>query len=385
MLDFTFHNPTKIVFGKGVIARLPDLIPAGKKVMLVTGGESIRRNGVYEQIRRAMSGRAMVEFFGIEPNPLYETCLKAVGQARAEKVDFLLSAGGGSPLDAAKFIAAAVPYIGKDPWDMFYDWSLVPADPLPLGCILTLPATGSEANGGSVVSRKATQEKRFFLSERVFPQFSLLDPQTTFSLPPRQTANGVVDAFVHVLEQYLTYDVDAPLQDRQAEAILRTLIEEGPKALAEPENYNVRANLMWCATNALNGLIGCGVPQDWATHAIGHELTALFGLDHAQTLAVVYPGMMQHTRRRKREKLLQYAARVWQLEAVDVESRINAAIFKTEEFFRSLGVHTRLKDYDISATACSCLIANRLAQRYPLGEREDLSSQDVEAILQLRA
>ncbi|MBN2581176.1 MAG: iron-containing alcohol dehydrogenase [Pirellulales bacterium] len=385
MFDFTFYNPTKIVFGRGVIAQLPGLIPAGKKVMLVAGGGSIKRNGVYEQIRRALDGRAMVEFFGIPPNPLYETCLEAVALARAEKVEFLLSAGGGSALDATKFIAAAVPYAGKEPWDMFYDWSLVPADPLPLGCVLTLPATGSEMNGGSVVSRKATKEKRYFLSEGVFPRFSILDPQTTFSLPPRQTANGIVDAFVHVLEQYLTYDVTAPLQDRQAEAILLTLIEEGPKALAEPENYNARANLMWCATNALNGLIGCGVPQDWATHAIGHELTALYGLDHAQTLAAVYPGMMQHSRRRKREKLLQYAARVWRLETGDEETRIDAVIARTEDFFRSLGVGTRLAEYNIPKEA-GRLVADRLAkQGRPLGERGDLKSQDVEAILQLRA
>jgi len=384
MFNFTFYNPVKIIFGKGTVKELADLIPAKAKVMMIYGGGSIKQNGVYEQAVKAMAGRRMIEFGGIEPNPLYETCLKAVDLARKEGVDFLLSVGGGSALDATKFIAAAVPYSGNDPWDIVMDWTKVPAAALPLGSVLTLPATGSEMNGGSVISRKGTREKLYFVSPYVYPKFSILDPATTYSLPPRQTANGIVDAYVHVMEQSMTFDVNSPLQDRQAEAILLTLIEEGPKALADPQNYDVRANIMWCATNALNGLIGCGVPQDWATHDIGHEFTALYGLDHAQTLALVYPGTMRHLSQRKRQKLLQYANRVWGLCDGDEDARIDAAIEKTEEFFRSLGVGTRLADYNIPAEAGK-LVAERLAKRgRPMGERRDVSQSDVEAIINLR-
>ncbi len=311
MQNFTYYNPVKIVFGRGSIAELPKLLPADAQILMTYGGGSIRRNGVYDQVVAALKGRAMLEFGGIEPNPHYETCMKAVEIVRANGVGFLLAVGGGSVLDATKFIAAASVYRGKDPWDIMTDWSLAPADALPLGSVLTLPATGSEMNGGSVVTRESIKEKLFFNSPHVFPRFSILDPETTFSLSSRQTANGVVDAFVHTTEQYLTFPADAALQDRQAEALLLTLLEEGPKAMDEPNNYEVRANLMWCATQALNGLIGCGVPQDWTTHMIGHELTALYGVDHAQSLAIVLPGVLQHQKDRKRAKLLQYSDRVW--------------------------------------------------------------------------
>jgi NADP-dependent alcohol dehydrogenase len=385
MLNFTFYNPVKIVFGKGTIKELSKLIPADRKVMMIYGGGSIKQNGVYEQVLKALEGRSIVEFGGVEPNPHYETCLKCIDLARKQGVGFLLAVGGGSVIDAAKFIAAGVAYAGDDPWDIINDWNLVPVNALPLGCVLTLPATGSEMNGGSVISRVRTNEKLYFLSEYVYPKFSILDPAVTFTLPPRQTANGIVDAYVHVMEQYLTFDVNSPLEDRQAEAILLTLIEEGPKALANPKSYGARANIMWCATNALNGLIGCGVPQDWTTHMIGHELTALYGLDHAQTLALIYPGTMRHLRDKKAKKLLQYAQRVWQLREGDEQSRIEAAIIKTEEFFHSLGVGVRLQDYNIPAEAGK-LVAQRLAERGTrLGERGDVSPADVEAIVALRA
>jgi NADP-dependent alcohol dehydrogenase len=331
-----------------------------------------------------MQGRQMAEFGGIEPNPQYETCLKIVEQVRAAGIEFLLAVGGGSVLDATKFVAAAVRYNGKDPWGMMLNSLAIPADPLPLGCVMTLPATGSEANGGAVISHAEIHEKRAFRSEKLFPQFAILDPETACSLPVRQTANGIVDAFVHTTEQYLTFPADAPLQDRQAEAILLTLIEEGPKALADPKNYAVWANLMWCANQALNGLIGCGVPQDWATHQIGHELTALYGLDHAQSLAVVYPGVLQHERRRKRAKLLQYADRVWRLIADDEDALVGQAIEKTDQFFRSLGVGTRLSDYNIPADAAD-LIASRLGKRrVRLGEHQDLGEKEIREILALR-
>jgi NADP-dependent alcohol dehydrogenase len=385
MLNFTYYNPVKIIFGKGTIKELPELIPADLKVMLAYGGGSIKRNGVYDQVVHALAGRKVIEFGGIEANPHYETCLKGVERVRSEKIGFLLAVGGGSALDAVKFIAAAVHYQGKDPWDFIKDWSLAPSSAVPLGCVLTLPATGSEMNCGSVISRVGTKEKLYFAHPAVYPRFSILDPTATFSLPPRQTANGIVDAYVHVMEQYLIDGVDAPLQDRQAEAILLTLIEEGPKALADPQNYGVRSNIMWCAANALNGLIGCGMTQDWATHGIGHELTALYGLDHAQTLAVVYPGTMRHLVERKRKKLLQYAGRVWGLRDGAEDARIESAIEKTETFFRSLGVKTRLGEYGIPVETAR-IVAERLVRRgRPLGERGDLTAEDVEAILRLRA
>lgn len=386
MDNFTYHNPVKIVFGRGSIAQLPRLVPAGAKILMTYGGGSIKRNGVYDQVTAALKKYPPAEFAGIEPNPRYETCMKAVERVRAEGFDFLLSVGGGSSLDATKFIAAASVYKGKDPWDMMFNPARVPADALPTGCVLTLPATGSEMNGGAVITREATKDKLAFRSPHLFPRFSILDPEATYTLPPRQTANGVVDAFVHVMEQYLTYPADAPLQDRQAEAILLTLVEEGPKALREPRNYAVRANLMWCATQALNGLIGCGVPQDWATHALGHELTALYGIDHAQSLAVVLPGMMNQQRERKRAKLLQYGERVWGIRSSDGDddARAEQAIARTDEFFRSLGVGTRLSDYNIPAEAAE-VVAERLAKRgMKLGEHGNMGEKEIQEILNQR-
>ena len=383
MLNFTYHNPVKIVFGKGSIAELPKLVPAEAKVLLTYGGGSIKANGVYDQVMHAIQGRSIVEFAGIEPNPRYETCMKAVELARTEGVDFLLAVGGGSVVDATKFIAAAVPYQRKDPWDMLINWARIPANPLPLGCVLTLPATGSEMNAAAVISRESVKEKLFFINPGLFPRFSILDPETTFSLPPRQVANGIVDTFVHVIEQYLTYSADAPLQDRQAEAILLTLIEEGPKTLSDPESYAVRANLMWCATQALNGLLRCGVPLDGTTHAIGHELTALYGVDHARSLAAVLPGVWRHQKERKCAKLLQYGQRVWGLTDGDDASRVDRAIEKTEEFFHSFGVGTRLADYDIPDEAIE-LVASRLAKRRAkLGEHQDLGEKELQEILAL--
>ncbi len=385
MLNFTYYNPVKIVFGKGTVKELPNLIPAENKVMMIYGGGSIKENGVYDQVAKAMAGRALAEFGGIEPNPRYETCLKCLDSIRKQGSDFLLAVGGGSVLDATKFIAAALCYKGDDPWDLMKDASRIPTRALPLGSVLTLPATGSEMNSFAVISRDSTQEKLAFSSPTVFPKFSILDPTTTYSLPPRQTANGIVDAFVHVMEQYMTFDAGSPLQDRQAEAILLTLIEEGPKAMAKPKSYSARSNIMWCAANALNGLIGCGVPQDWTTHMIGHEITALYGLDHAQTLALIYPAVIRHFQERKKQKLLQYAQRIWGLAGGDENARIDAAIEKTDEFFRSLGVGTRLADYNIPAQA-GTLVAERLAKRgRPLGERGDVKPGDVEEIIALRA
>jgi NADP-dependent alcohol dehydrogenase len=380
MLNLEFRNPVKILFGKGQIAKVAAEIPAGARILMTYGGGSIKQNGVYEQVRSALAGRPVVEFGGIEPNPRFETLMKAVEIVRAEGIDFLLAVGGGSVLDGTKFIAAAAPFKG-DEWDIVAKGAPV-TSAVALGSVLTLPATGSEMNNFAVITNWGRQEKLPFACNLVYPRFSVLDPETTFSLPPRQISNGVVDAFVHVMEQYLTFPADAPLQDRLAESILLTLIEEGPKTLAEPRNYEARANVMWCATMALNGLIGMGVPQDWATHMIGHEITTLCGLDHGQTLAVVLPSLLEVQRERKRAKLLQYGERVWGVTSGTDEERMVEAIRRTREFFERVGVPTRLAAYGVAPGAVSD-IPGRLERRgwVALGEAGEVTPAVVRCVL----
>lgn len=377
MNNFVYYNPTRIVFGKGTIAELGKLVPTNARVLMTYGGGSIKRNGVYDQVKAALAGRTLVEFGGIQPNPLYETLMEAVAVAKQERIDFLLPVGGGSVLDGTKFIAAAARFQGGDPWQILTGASVTAA--LPIGAVLTLPATGSESNGFAVISRKSTQEKLAFGSEATYPQFAVLDPQTTFSLPAKQVRNGIVDAFAHVMEQYATYPVNAALQDRQAEAILLTLIEEGPRTLASMNDYDARANFMWAATQALNGLIGMGVPQDWSTHMIGHEVTAFYGLDHAETLAIVMPQVLRHQRERKAAKLRQFAQRVWNIGGGDL---VEAGVSRMEQFFHSIGMPTRLSDYGISAADAAKKISERFAARNVRhGEHGDLDAQAVKEIL----
>lgn len=382
MDNFTFHNPVKLVFGRGQIKALGKEIPKGSRVLFAYGGGSIKANGVHGQVVEALSsaGLAFVEFAGIEPNPRYETLMKAVELARAEKLDFVLAVGGGSVVDGCKFIAAAIPFAG-DCWDIVAKRARLSAA-VPLGVVLTLPATGSEMNAFSVVSREETREKLGFGSPLVMPRFSVLDPETTYSLPERQVANGIVDAFVHVLEQYLTYPAEAPLQDRLAESVLQTLVEIAPAAMASPPDYQARANLMWCATMALNGLIGQGVPQDWSTHMIGHEVTALTGIDHARTLAAVWPGVVAVKREAKAAKLLQYAERVWGIREGSDEARMDEAVARTRAFFQSVGIASDLRSHGLPASLGE-EVARRLEQRggLPLGERGDIDAAAVRAIL----
>ena len=373
MQNFDFYNPTRIVFGAETIARLADLVPANARVLILYGGSSAQKNGTLDEVKAALGARSVREFAGIEPNPTYETLMRAVEQIRSEKLDFLLAVGGGSVIDGTKFVAAAVNYEG-DPWDILLTHGQNLSGALPFGSVLTLPATGSEMNCGAVITRSETQTKLAFLSAHVFPQFSVLDPTKTYTLPQRQIANGVVDAFAHIVEQYLTYPVGGMVQDRFAEGLLQTLIEIGPKVLETPENAELRANLMWVATMALNGLIGAGVPQDWATHMIGHELTAAHGIDHARTLAIVLPSLLNVQREQKREKLLQYAARVWNITSGTENQRIDEAIRRTVQFFESLGVKTRLADYELGAEAIDNIVAqlenHGMTAR---GERKDIT------------
>lgn len=385
MYNFEFKNPVKIIFGKGQISKLSSEIPKNKKILLTYGGGSIFKNGIYGQIKKAIEGYELLEFGGIEANPAYETCMKAVEMVKKENIGFLLAAGGGSVLDGTKFIAAAALYESGDPWDFIADrFNMMIDKALPMGTVLTLPATGSEMNGTSVISRLSTREKMAFFSPAVMPQFSILDPECVFSLPDRQVSNGVVDAFVHVMEQYLTFPVNAPLQDRFAESILLTLKEEGPKILKNRNDYDAAANYTWCATMALNGLIGQGVPQDWATHMIGHELTALHGIDHARTLAIILPGIIKIRRREKEEKILQYGERIWGITTGTTEERVDKAIARTTCFFEEMGIPTKLSDYHVTAETISQITERFGSRNMVLGENKDIDSLVIRSVLEDR-
>ncbi len=383
MYNFEYKNPVKIIFGKDTIPEVANEIPTDAKILLTYGGGSIKRTGVYEQVKNALKNFELIEFGGIEVNPHYETCMKAVEIVKSEKIDFLLSVGGGSVLDATKFIAAASLYEKDNPWDILARGEKVHSA-LPIGAVLTLPATGSEMNGNSVITKFETLEKFAFSSPEVMPQFSILDPECVFTLPDKQVTNGIVDAFIHVIEQYLTFDVNSPIQDRFAESILTTLIEEGPKVLANRKDYNAAANFMWSATVALNGLISVGVPQDWATHQIGHELTALHGIDHARTLAIVLPGLMNVKRNNKKDKLLQYGKRIWGITTGTNDEKIDSAIAKTVEFFELLNVPTKLHDYNVPVETIEKITTRFKKRETKMGEKADIDFNEVDEILRGR-
>ncbi|MDX4944380.1 MULTISPECIES: iron-containing alcohol dehydrogenase [Providencia] len=375
MNNFEFYNPTRIVFGEGKIVELNRLIPKEAKVLILFGGESARKTGTLDEVEKALGHRQIGLFGGIEANPRYETLIKAVEQIKQEGYDYLLAVGGGSVIDGTKFVAAAVNFEG-DSWDILTSGGAKVTSALPFGTVLTLPATGSEMNKGSVITRESTQSKRAFMHDSVYPQFSILDPVKTFTLPPRQISNGVVDAFVHVMEQYLTYPANAPVQDVFAEGLLKTLIDIGPKALATPHDYDIRASLMWTATLALNGLIGVGVPQDWSTHMLGHELTALYGLDHAQTLAIVLPSMLIEKLPQKQAKLAQYAEQVWGVHDGSDKQKALQAIELTREFFERMQVKTRLSDYNLGQDVIEPLIESLTKNGMTaLGEHHDITPE----------
>jgi NADP-dependent alcohol dehydrogenase len=372
MKNFEFHNPTRIVFGADTVGKLATLVPDSARVLILYGGASAEKTGTLAEVRTALGQRSVHEFGGIEPNPSYETLMRAVQLVRAEKLDFLLAVGGGSVIDGSKFVAAAALYDGE-PWEIAEQGGANIRRALPIGTVLTLPATGSEMNNGAVVTRKATQAKLPFRNPLLFPLFSVLDPAKTFTLPTKQVANGLVDAYVHTIEQYLTYPVQALVQDRFAEGLLQTLIEIAPQAVAAPDDYSTRANLMWTATLALNGLIGAGVPQDWATHMIGHELTALYDIDHARTLAIVLPALLEVQRDSKHAKLLQYAARVWNINTGSEAERITAAIASTRAFFEGLGIPTRLSAYQLGQDAVEAVLRQLETHHMTaLGEHRDI-------------
>lgn len=358
MFNFDFYNPTRILFGKDRLDGIDQLVPAHAKVLITFGGGSAQKSGLIEKVKANLGDRKVLEFGGIEPNPQYHTLMKAVEIVRKEKVDFILAVGGGSVIDGTKFICLAANFPGDATDLLKLGFAGVTPNMMeevvPFGTVLTLPATGSEMNSGAVISHD--HGKFPVMSQMTFPKFSILDPTYTFTLPKIQVANGIVDAFVHVGEQYITFPVDARIQDRWAEGILQTLIEIGYTCVNESENYDARANHMWSATMALNGIIAVGVPQDWATHMIGHELTATFGIDHGQTLAIVYPALLEMQKEQKHAKLVQFAERVWNIIDGSDDEKIELAIQKTRDYFESLGIKTKLSEYGVTADQISMVI-----------------------------
>jgi NADP-dependent alcohol dehydrogenase len=379
MKNFLFQNTTKLIFGKGTIAQIESEIPVQKKIMLTFGGGSVKQNGVYEQVKSALKNHNYIEFWGIEPNPKVETLRKAIELGKKDNIDFILAVGGGSVLDGTKLIASAIPYSG-DAWDLVRNESLIKTT-IPYGDVLTLPATGSEMNRGAVISNLTTNEKYAFYS--VYPQFSILDPTTTFSLPPFQVACGIADSFVHVMEQYLVDKNNSPLMNRWAEGVLSTLIEIAPKVRENQHDYEQMANFMLSATMALNGFLGMGVYSDWSTHLIGHEITALTGLTHAETLVIVEPALLRVMKNEKHKKLLQYAERVWNITEIDEDKKIEIAIEKTESFYRSLPLKTKLSEHGIGSDVCEKIV-NRFRERGTrLGENVSITADTVKMIFEL--
>lgn len=384
MNNFEFKNPTKIIFGKDTIQKLTNEIPKDAKVLLLYGGGSIKKNGIYDQVKSALTKLEVIEFGGIPANPEYAVLMDALNIIKDENITYLLAVGGGSVIDGTKFLSAAALFEGDTPWDILAN-NIKTEKGMPFGTVLTLPATGSEMNSGAVITRKETKEKLAMGGPGLFPEFSILDPQVIVSIPERQLANGLTDAFTHVLEQYMTYPIGALLQDRFAESILQTLIEIAPKVLKDPADYKAASNFMWSCTMALNGLIQKGVPTDWAVHAMGHELTALFGIDHARTLAVIAPSHYKFNFEAKKEKLAQYGERVWNITEGSTDDKAYAAIEKTVDFFHELGIDTKLSDYTKDYEGTAEKISQRFTDRgwMGLGEHQSLSPDKVEKIVKM--
>lgn len=381
MNNFDFYNPTHIVFGKDRFGDLKKLIPENSNILVLYGGGSVVKFGTLDKVKANLPKANVFEFAGIEPNPKFETLMRAVEMVKTHDINFLLAVGGGSVLDGTKFVNMAANYEGDNHVDLLYNRKLQATlkTSFPMGTILTLPATGSEMNSGGVISYN--KGKHVIGNPLLFPKFSILDPSLSFTLPITQVANGIVDAFIHTVEQYVTYPTDAKFQDRTAEGILKSLIEVGKANIDNPKDYDARANLVWLASMALNGLIGAGVPQDWTTHMLGHELTAMFGIDHGKTLAILQPSVWNIRKEKKKAKLLQYAERVWDICEGTDDEKIDLAIDKTRAFFESLEIKTRLSEYDISKDKINDLVkALEEHKLTALSETGDLNLDDSRAI-----
>ena len=381
-MKFELCNPTKILFGQGQIAAIGSLIPADARILLLYGGGSIKSNGVYDQVMAALQGRHVDEVGGVEANPHYETLQKASALARTNGTTFVLGVGGGSVIDAAKFLASMITTGFDDPWDkLVKEGETVKA--VPNGAVLTLPATGSESNPVSVISSTVRKLKIPFVNQAARPAFAVLDPTTMLSLDRRQLENGVVDAFTHVLEQYLTLPVNAPVQFGFSETLLQVLIEWGP-VLVETRSREACENVMWAANQALNGLIGAGVPQDWSTHMIGHAITTLHGIDHARTLSMIMPSLFRYKLQPKTGMLARYGRRVWNLAEPDDRRAAERAIVCTEEFMARMGCPIRISDMPGLTIETDLLVEHlEKAGHTCLGEAQDIRPQDVRTILQM--
>jgi len=384
MLNFEFKNPTKIIFGKETISKISEEIPQGSRVLLLYGGGSIKKNGIYEQVKNALSSFDFYEFGGIPANPEYEVLLKALELIKTQKITYLLAVGGGSVIDGTKFLSSAALYEGNTPWDILSK-HIRTEKGMPFGTVLTMPATGSEMNSGAVITRAETKEKIGMGGPGLFPQFSILDPQVIQSIPKRQLANGITDAFTHVLEQYMTYPTNAYLQDRFSESIMQTLVQIAPDVISKPFNHEIASNYMWSCTMALNGLIQKGVPTDWAVHAIGHELTALYGIDHARTLAIIAPSHYRKNFETKKQKLAQFAERVFGVLDGSIEEKATKGIEKMEAFFHSIDIPTHLSDYIESYKGTAEEIESRFTKRnwLGLGEHKSITPEIVREIVEM--
>jgi len=378
-MEFSYLHPTQIHFGKNQIQSIAQDIPREQKVLVIYGGGSIKHNGVYQQVSTALANHSWLEFSGVEANPTVETLDKAVAIVKEQNIQFILAVGGGSVIDGSKYVAAAALYSGAG-WDILLGTHAV-SQALPLGVVLTLPATGSESNAGSVITKAASNQKLFFSSPLVRPQFAVMDPDVMKSLPHKQLINGIVDAWVHVCEQYITRPTGALVQDGYAETLLKSLIILANQ-YPDRDNDAWRANLMWTANQALNGLIGLGVPQDWATHMIGHELTALHGVDHGRSLAIIQPALLRNQIEVKREKLEQMGRNVFGFpHSADLAEKTIAQI---EHFYHSLDVATTLDQYqgEKSQVVKTLLEQLKAHDRLQLGENQAINLQRSQEILE---
>lgn len=385
MNNFDLYNPTKLIFGQGEISKLKQEIPQGSKVLILYGGGSIKRNGIYDEVKQALEDFEVLEFGGIPANPEYSVLIKALEVIKTQNIDFLLAVGGGSVIDGTKFLSSAALYEGEKPWNILADRIRTEVG-MPFGTVLTLPATGSEMNSGAVITNKETHEKLGMGGPGLFPKFSVLDPNVIKSIPKRQLANGLVDSFTHVLEQYMTYPIQALLQDRIAEGILQTIIEISPAVIKnDPEDYKTKTNFMWSCTMALNGLIQKGVPTDWAIHAMGHELTSLYGIDHARTLSIITGSHYRHNFESKKEKLAQYAERVWNINEGSIEEKAQLAIEKTEVFFQSLEMPIALSEVVDKPEGTAEKIEKTFIERgwLVLGDRGQVKPEDAKTIVEM--
>lgn len=385
MDNFTFYNPTKIHFGRGAITKISEEIPANTKVLITYGGGSIKKNGIFDQINFALANNRIYEFGGIEPNPEYSTLLKAVALIKTEKIEYIIAAGGGSVIDGTKFIAAASKLEPEqDAWLLIQN--RIPVNEvMPFGAVLTLPATSSEMNHIGVISNYKTKEKFSFRDYKLFPKFAILDPETTYSLPQHQLANGIVDGFIHVAEQYLNDAPNAMVQDRFAESLMKIFIEEGPKAYkAKKPDYDTRANLMWATSWSLNTLLQMGIKIDFGTHKWGHELTALYGIDHARSLAVIFPTMLRLATPKRLLKMARFAEEVWGIKDGSPSDKAHKAIGKMIEFFQSFDISTRFIDNNVPLEAITIILERFEARGMIYSSKlEDVTNKDLATALNI--